>query len=275
MYIDSATAPDTLDGQELVNWWANLLDNSDQTRNASCVEIGNSPPVFSWTLFSSEKLLTLWDSLKESPAVKEFAWSPLVNSAVARNLPLLTSAPPSSVSTARSDVIRGLVAIHLRRGDYRRHCPRLAEWNAVYQAYNKFPGLPDTFSPPSTEDKEADKNGDGVIDSEEKENYYLRHCWPEIDEIVEKLREVRKERPDLQRVFVLTNGWSWWVDNLREALVENLKEEERWVDVRSSMDVQLDREQEYVNAAIDMAIAERAEVFIGNGVRNANKYLTS
>ena len=89
------------------------------------------------------------------------------------------------------------------------------------------------------------------------------------------MREVRKERPDLQQVFVLTNGWSWWVDNLREALVENLKEEERWVDVRSSMDVQLDREQEYVNAAIDMAIAERAEVFIGNGVRNANKYLTS
>jgi hypothetical protein len=36
--------------------------------------------------------------------------------------------------------------------------------------------------------------------------------------------------------------------------------------MKSSLDVRLDGEQAYVAMAVDMAIAEKAEVFVGNGV---------
>jgi hypothetical protein len=39
-----------------------------------------------------------------------------------------------------------------------------------------------------------------------------------------------------------------------------------WDDLKSSLDVRLDGEQGYVAMAVDMAIAEKAEVFVGNGV---------
>lgn len=39
-----------------------------------------------------------------------------------------------------------------------------------------------------------------------------------------------------------------------------------WEDVVVSEDLTLDKEQKGVNVAVDMSIAERAEVFVGNGV---------
>ena len=37
--------------------------------------------------------------------------------------------------------------------------------------------------------------------------------------------------------------------------------------MKSTVELRLDDEQEYVGMAVDMAIAEKAEVFVGNGVR--------
>jgi hypothetical protein len=39
-----------------------------------------------------------------------------------------------------------------------------------------------------------------------------------------------------------------------------------WDDLKSSLDVKLDGEQGYVAMAVDMAIVEKVEVFVGNGV---------
>ncbi|EJD06309.1 uncharacterized protein FOMMEDRAFT_16926 [Fomitiporia mediterranea MF3/22] len=241
--ISSAEAPNLEEGGDLLSWWVERL----KTTPDGCVEVGNDPPVFSWFLFGSERILSLWPSLSESPIIQDFAWSPLVTSGVARNLALLSSTP----AAVPPDTIHGLVAVHLRRGDYIRHCPRLALWGATYLGFNQFPELPDRFSPPEF----------GALDSlDGREKYYMQHCWPEIDDIVTKLHHVRKDRPDLHRVYVLTNGWGWWVDRLRMAL-----EKDGWTDLKSSLDVQVDNEQKYVAMAIDMAIAERAEVFVGNG----------
>ncbi|KAH8107446.1 hypothetical protein DFH11DRAFT_1189477 [Phellopilus nigrolimitatus] len=248
--ISSKDAPDLGEGDELMEWWVNKLRSIPE----GCVEVGNDPLVFSWFLFGSTRILSLWSSLSISPIVKDFAWSPLVSSGVARNLALLTSSPSSPTSPyidARADTFRGLVAVHLRRGDYVRHCPRLAQWGATYLGFNQFPELPDRFEPPSFAELTS-LNG--------REEYYMQHCWPDIPDIVAKLRTVRLERPGLRRVYVLTNGWGFWVDSLREAL-----RVDGWEDLRSSLDVSVDAEQRYVAMAIDMAIAERAEVFVGNG----------
>ncbi|THH03544.1 hypothetical protein EW145_g6178 [Phellinidium pouzarii] len=255
MKISSKDAPNIEEGEELMAWWVEKLKSTSE----ECVEVGNEPPLFSWFLFGSDRVLSLWPTLSESPIVKNFAWSPLVTAGLARNLALLTSSP-SSPSIDRSDshdlgirvdTFRGLVAVHLRRGDYVRHCPRLAQWGATYMGFNQFPSLPDKFSPPTF----------GTLNSlDGRTQYYMSHCWPDVPDIISKLAEVRAENPGLRRVFVLTNGWGWWIDGLRKAL-----QEDGWEDVRSSLDVRVDAEQKYVAMAIDMAIAERSEVFIGNG----------
>jgi len=56
---------------------------------------------------------------------------------------------------------------------------------------------------------------------------------------------------------VLSNGWGWWLDALKRAL-----QQDGWDDLKSSLYV---GEQAYVAMAVDMAIAEKAEVFVGNG----------
>ena len=68
----------------------------------------------------------------------------------------------------------------------------------------------------------------------------------------------------LKRVYVLSNDWAWALGEVRDAL-----EEDGWSDVVSTADLQLDAEQSFVAMAVDMAIAERAEVFVGNGVRHS------
>lgn len=52
------------------------------------------------------------------------------------------------------------------------------------------------------------------------------------------------------------------MEELKSAL-----EEDGWEDVVSSADLQVDAAQHYVGMAVDMAIVEKAEVFVGNGVR--------
>jgi hypothetical protein len=77
--------------------------------------------------------------------------------------------------------------------------------------------------------------------------------------MVSKLHQLRDEHPSLRRV--LSNGWGWWLNGLKGAL-----QKDGWDDLKSGLDVRLDGEQGYVAMAVDMAIAEKAEVFVGNGV---------
>jgi hypothetical protein len=57
---------------------------------------------------------------------------------------------------------------------------------------------------------------------------------------------------------MLSNGWGWWLDALKRAL-----QQDGCDDLKSSLDV---GEQVYVAMAVDMAITEKAEVFVENGV---------
>lgn len=240
-FIILVDAEDLTEGHDVFNWWVAKL----KAMSVLCVEVGNNPPVFSWFLFSSDRVLSLWPSLSAPPIVKDFTWSSLVTSGVARNLNLLTHRPAAVVP----DTIHGLVAVHLQRGDYMCSLPTPRRMGATYMGFNQFPSPPDRFRPPKLGSLDA-------IDGWMK--YYMAHCWPEVDEIVQRLSEVRKERPDLQWVYVLTNGWGWRVDGLRQAL-----KEVGWADLKSSLDIQVDSEQKYRAMTIDMAIVEQTEVFIG------------
>lgn len=207
-----------------------------------------------YSFFGGHRLLSIWPQLSSSPILLGYAWSPLIISAIARNFPILQPQDPQMLYTSSPSTLTGLVAVHLRRGDYERHCPRLASWGSTYMGFNLFPSLPDKFDPTPYSDSEEEDNSS-------LESYYLQHCLPTIPQIVARLHEVREMSPSLKRVFVLTNAWAWWLRSLNKEL-----KKDGWDGLASTLDIQLDSEQHHVGMAVDMAIAERAEIFIGNGV---------
>ncbi|EIM84587.1 uncharacterized protein STEHIDRAFT_100601 [Stereum hirsutum FP-91666 SS1] len=278
--VSSRDARTDTEGSEMMRWWVEKLEE-DEYRNARCLSVDSTDKdVFDRFLFGDKRMLSLWPSLSTSPILTGFAWSDLVISAIYRNFPLLRSYPsspntnskaltssPSSSSSSSSSIsdpshrtpnLPGVLAIHLRRGDYIRHCPNLDSWNAIYMGWAQFPTLPssDRFDPfvfPSG--------------SPERRAYYMEHCLPTIEQTVQRLHVIREEHAatvgrEMRRVYVMTNEWagSVWLEGLRDKL-----REDGWEDVMGSAGLVLDREQRYVSGAVDMGIAERAEVFVGNG----------
>jgi hypothetical protein len=265
--ISSKDAPNWEEGSVIIEWWVAKLKNV----NDACVEIDSSSKVVFdrlcvWlylilmfrsleslpSLFGGPRILSIWPGVSSSPILTDYTWSPLVQSAVSRNFAIFQPPSPKTLfDISSTSTLSGLVAVHLRRGDYKRHCPRLAEWQSLYMGLNQFPSLPDKFDPAPY------ANASHTA----REEYYLEHCLPSTEQIVSRLHALRVESPTLRRVYVLTNGWKWWVKALKSAL-----QEDGWDDLKSSLDIQVDSEQKYVAMAVDMAIAEKAEVFLGNGV---------
>ncbi|KAJ7490675.1 hypothetical protein FB451DRAFT_624133 [Mycena latifolia] len=267
--VSSVGAPTDAEGSALLEWWVKRLKD---VHGARCVEIDTSEqPAFDRFLFGSPRILSLLPGLSASPILGAFAWSPLVHSAVARNFAVLRPTnpaalyPPPRLLTLPADpkspkvpaipesqrTLNGLVAVHLRRGDYKRHCPRLAQWRAEYMGVNTHPLLPDRFAlPPANASKD------------EAEAHYLLHCLPSPRELAARLHAVRAEHSGapLKRVYILTNAWGWFVNSVRAELLAD-----GWDEVWGSGDIVLDSAQAGVGMAVDMRIGEGAEVFLGNG----------
>lgn len=136
--------------------------------------------------------------------------------------------------------------------------------------------MPDTFEreKPTPEHWEEGKYEKDVLP------VYKRRCYPTIEQIVHRVREIRLEHPRLNRIYVMTNGKHDWLQELRLSLlvdsdshainvgleteVEELKLG-KWEEVKTSRDMVLDWEQKHVAVSVDAAIAMRADVLIGNG----------
>ena len=131
--------------------------------------------------------------------------------------------------------------------------------------FNEFPDLPDRFYPP-------DVPSAGNAPPEEHVRYRA-HCFPDIAQIVTRVGEVRLgmlgKSPLLSRVYVLTNGRPEWLAELKEALQADARASglEEWIHIGTSRDLRLTKEQQRNSQAMDMAVAQRAEVFLGTGVR--------
>ncbi|KAJ7814059.1 hypothetical protein B0H13DRAFT_2465316 [Mycena leptocephala] len=268
--VSSVGAPTEAEGNALMDWWVKRLSD---VHGARCVEVDSSEqPVFDRFLFGSPRLLSLLPGLYASPILGAFAWSPLVHSAVVRNFAVLRPTDPAALyppprPLALADqknhpvvpelqrTLNGLVAVHLRRGDYKRHCPRLAQWGAEYMGVNTHPQLPDRFAIPRN------------TTAEETEAHYLQHCLPTPGQLAARLHAVRADHAashpgsaPLSRVYILTNAWGWFVNSVRAELVKD-----GWTEVWGSGDIVLDSAQAGVGMAVDMRIGEGAEVFLGNG----------
>jgi hypothetical protein len=72
---------------------------------------------------------------------------------------------------------------------------------------------------------------------------------------------MRKLHPGLDRIYILTNGKPDYLAKLKEDLGAD-----GWKKVSTSQDMSLNWQETWVSQSIDMSIAQRAEVFVGNGV---------
>ena len=216
-----------------------------------------------------EGLHGIWEEFKRSPIMTHFLWSPLVELAFDNNRMLISppdaAEPPLAASLhltnrERYTELPGLLVMHVRRGDFDWHCQALAGGAAEYATFNALPGLERWR--PWPKDPQT-----GEVPEEGKQEF-LRRCWPDVARIVERANDVRvaeaeRGRPRIDRVYIMTNGAPDWLDELKRAFWAT----GHWAHVTTSRDLLLTPEQKYVAQTIDQLIGQRAQVFMGNGVR--------
>ncbi|EJF67393.1 hypothetical protein DICSQDRAFT_46241 [Dichomitus squalens LYAD-421 SS1] len=244
------------DAGEVLRTWVEKLKTLPR-----CVEIKeDAAQIWNIWVFGSKRVLGIWESLKHSPVITEFRWSQLIEDGFTRNRHLFMHtnwlrdliSPPAAYPY---DVIPGLLALHIRRGDFEGHCLHFARWSSQWNGFNQFPELPDHFEPPPTA-------GWGEY-TEEGKNIYLKHCFPDIEQIVARVAEIRATPAGkgLKNVFIMTNGKQPWVEELKREIAKT----GGWDRIASSRDMKLDWEQQFVAQSVDMLIGQRAQVIIGNG----------
>lgn len=211
--------------------------------------------------YGETRLLSAWPILSSSPTLKQLTWSPLVQNIIHRNIALGLLQPAStspSPNTHDVTLLPHLLAIHIRRGDFQRHCLDRNTYNSSYNGWNSFPDYPDVFSPP-------------LSPASDRAESYEKHCFPSLDHIVQRVNKVRAEwRAQtgrvLERVYVLTNAGEGFLGELKGRLMSGDGEEEPWKAVVTTKDLSVPAYSRELVVGADMLIGENAEVFIGNGV---------
>ncbi|KAH7910291.1 hypothetical protein BJ138DRAFT_1153235 [Hygrophoropsis aurantiaca] len=243
----------------ILDKWIEKINSIDDP----CVQLGaRDGQIFDYWMYGQKRLLSLWPSLSESPILKRWCWSPLIHNAYEINRNHFHASPPlfspeplepdvildAIVKEDYSQPIPGLLAIHIRRGDFEPHCKKLSTVNADWNAFNSFPGFLDQFSAPQD-------NGDHV-------DLYMPHCYPSMEQIVEKVKAVREgAKETLTHLYIMTNGPAPWVEELKKSFALDSE----WEQISSSRDLTLTWEQKFISQGLDMFVAQRAQILIGNG----------
>ncbi|KAF9554183.1 hypothetical protein CPC08DRAFT_713120 [Agrocybe pediades] len=247
-------------GSDIFAAWQKALLEAEEP----CIEIvsvdrseDDYPQVFDLRMFGTWKVLSLWDLFANGPVSQLLKTSPIVERGVVTNHDLFALSPDDVDPYSR------MLAIHLRRGDYKQACTSLSDWNSTYYSWNLHDFLPDHFDPPP--------GGTMGKNTPENEAKYMVHCLPTDEQILQKIRDSKEDyikaveaagdgKATVDVLYILTNDKSNWLDEVKKTMKRN-----GWKKVVTSGDLKLDRETKEVNMAVDMDIARRAAVFIGNG----------
>ena len=249
-------------GREIFETWRKALSGPEP-----CIEIQSATQeedtysqVFDLWTWGYGKLREIWEEFKASPVSQSLGASRIVQNALNVNDHVF-HATPNEIGVV--DPYSRMLAIHLRRGDYKEACKMLSDKNATYYSWNLFDFLPDKFTPP----------GGGIMgkNTPENEARYFEHCLPSDDAILRKIRDSRSDyllaaqregrREKVDVLYILTNDKSEWLEE-----VKKIMKNEGWRVVKTSRDLKLNSEAKEVSMAVDMEIARKASVFIGNGV---------
>ncbi|KAI0676131.1 hypothetical protein C8Q78DRAFT_964081 [Trametes maxima] len=249
---------------EIVEAWARKLREVDDP----CVQSWNYEGIFTHgSVFGKRGALEdVWQDFSTSPIITHFRWSPLIEIGFDANRDLFLSSEaqirkpflstiPFTTNADRYTPIAGLMVIHLRRGDYSYHCDSLAHGLEDYVSVASFSSMVDQFVVPTDEIKGET--------SPANVQYYKQHCYPTIEQITTRVADVlaTPAARGIRKLFIMSNGESEWIHDLEDAL----REVADWDMISSSRDVTVSWEQKYVAQCIDSLVAQRAQVFIGNG----------
>ncbi|KAJ7626630.1 hypothetical protein DFH06DRAFT_1228144, partial [Mycena polygramma] len=257
------TIPGDAPGAAVFAHWQKLLLEAPER----CIEIvppewevDNMPQIFDLWIWGSARVLSLWDVFANSPTSRLLGPSPVVQAAVDRNAYLFLPRGPRPPHPAPRDPFARMLAVHVRRGDFLTHCTNLANWGSSYYSWALLPNLTDHFEPLAEDDPARLET-------------MLKHCLPTTAQFMQRIREVREEyvragevtslgksKRLLDVLYLLTNEHGPWLDEIKEAL-----RKAGWYTIVSTRDLRLDAEQEDVSMAVDMLMARRAAVFLGNG----------
>ena len=124
--------------------------------------------------------------------------------------------------------------------------------NSPFVGFNQLPKLPGNENiPPPPSTVEATRLG-----------LYRAKCFPQILDIITRARRMKKNHPLLKVVYIITDEETPWADEVGMWL-----RTEGWDAVwMGKEDVYGDWEAREVGIGVDMEVARRAGVFVGNGV---------
>ena len=121
-----------------------------------------------------------------------------------------------------------------------------------FVAFNKLPLLPGNENvPPPGDMVEATRLG-----------LYRAKCNPQVLQIIARVRRMRKNHPLLKQVYILTDADDAFTEEMRMWLSSE-GWDKVWVGKR---DMYPDWDDRELGVAVDMEVARRAGVFVGNGV---------
>ena len=261
------------DGLVIFETWRALLASTPDR----CIEVQAPSPeedafpeTFDLWFWSGPRSVSLWSAFVDAPVSRLLRTSRVVAGAVAANARLFTPIRPA-IRTAAADPFARVLAIHVRRGDFKEACLEHAALNDTFYNWNLLPILPDKFDLPPLPSGVHLPAGRNTPANEAR---FLERCLPGPDAIAAKVREARRDylahpssndagagRRVLDVLYIMSNDGTTWLDALKETL-----RADGWARIVTSRDFRLTAEQKDVGVAVDMDIGRQSAVFIGNGV---------
>ena len=211
------------------------------------------------SFLSSPGIHAIWPSF-QGYIRNHFKWSDNVLTIVNRTQNTLDLRPQSAPDSGPG---APYIALHLRRGDFEDHCKFLADTHEGFTTWATLPLLQPAIFPPA-----LDTNNATTV---------LAHCFPALRRVLAAVSMHARARPHLRALHVLHDG-AWdhpgvflAFYKLAEALTNApWAEAEGWaggpmVRVTQSSDVPVKRGERDFSVCVDVELAARAQVFVGNG----------
>ncbi|TEB34201.1 hypothetical protein FA13DRAFT_1707769 [Coprinellus micaceus] len=250
-------------GKQIFDVWNKILLDDE----AQCIEViapqrdvEDFGQVFDLWLWGTDRILDIWEEFRDSAVSRLLGTSAIVQRCVDRNLELFRTP-----QTYKHDPFSRVFAVHVRRGDYIQACSNLANYNSTFYSWNLLPYLPDRFGPLP--------GGEPGKNTPENTKEYFKHCLPEKEAIIQKINDARDEwekevfgshlkgQHFLNVLYILTNAKSAWLDDF----IHQLQNSHGWKIITSHDIVFGDSQEKDVGMAVDMDLARRSAMFMGNG----------
>ncbi|CAA7260580.1 unnamed protein product [Cyclocybe aegerita] len=215
--------------------------------------------LFNWNYLASTGIHDIWPSFQKYLA-NHFKWSDNVLAIVDRTqtkLGLKSRGAPSSSQGSP------YIAVHLRRGDFEDHCKYLNTTHQGFTTWGSLPLLRPATYPPALNTTDAAS--------------IMEHCYPSLHRILDAISKQARSRGNVRAIHILHDGaWDHPTVYLQFYKLSQALTNERWTTqhgwvggpmlrVTQSADVPMERGERDWRVCVDVELARRAEVFIGNG----------